>query len=219
MTTTAQRHDAPPRRGWRVPAGLVALAVVPVVAGAFRLVELGGGTGVAPGDGRLGPLVAHIVTAAGYAVLGAFQFAPRFRARRRGWHRVAGRLVVLCGLAGALSGLWLTLSGPDVGDLLSGIRLVFGTAWAAFLVLGFAAIRRRDPARHREWMIRAYAVGTGAGTQVFTLALWALAVGAPDRRAEALMMLAGWVVNVVVAEWAVRRSRRPVPNTRPLEAR
>ena len=39
---------------------------------------------------------------------------------------------------------------------------------AACLVLGFTAIRRRDIAAHRAWMIRAYAIGLAAGTQVFT---------------------------------------------------
>lgn len=39
---------------------------------------------------------------------------------------------------------------------------------AACLVLGFTAIRRRDIAAHRAWMIRAYAIGLGAGTQAFT---------------------------------------------------
>ena len=38
----------------------------------------------------------------------------------------------------------------------------------AFLVLGFTAIRRRDIPAHRAWMIRAYALGLGAGTQAFT---------------------------------------------------
>ena len=39
---------------------------------------------------------------------------------------------------------------------------------AAALVLGFAAIRRRDLPAHRAWMIRAYAVGLAAGTAVGT---------------------------------------------------
>ena len=39
---------------------------------------------------------------------------------------------------------------------------------AAAIVLGFTAIRRRDIAAHRAWMIRAYALGLGAGTQAFT---------------------------------------------------
>lgn len=209
MTTTTLRH-----RAW-APAGLVALSLVPVIAGALRLVEIGGGPRL-PGEpyysAAPGPLVAHIVTVTVFALLGAFQFAPRLR--RSGWHRVAGRLVVLSGLGGALSGLWLALfqHRPEISDLLTGFRLVFGTAWLVFLVLGFAAIRRRDFARHRAWMVRGYAVGMGAGTQVFTNAPWALAVGTPGPLTEAVLMLAGWLINLAVAEWLIRR---PSPGVRP----
>ncbi|GAA1306267.1 DUF2306 domain-containing protein [Saccharothrix xinjiangensis] len=219
MTTTTPRRAAPARRGWLLPAGLIALSLVPVLAGAFRLVELGGGARLLPDGGEhhlgtAGPLAAHIVTVSAYAVLGAFQFAPGFRARRRGWHRVAGRLLVLCGLVGALSALWLALSGhrAGVGALGAGSRLVFGAAWALFLVLGFAAARRRDFAGHRDWMIRGYAVGLGAGTQVLTLASWSAFAGEPGRLAEALLMVAGWLINLLVAERAIRRSRDPHPS-------
>ena len=76
---------------------------------------------------------------------------------------------------------------------------------AACLVLGFAAIRRRDIAAHRAWMVRAYALGLAAGTQAFTeplgVALFGDAVVVSD-----LAKGAGWVVNLAVAEWVVRRS-------------
>ena len=48
---------------------------------------------------------------------------------------------------------------------------------AACIVLGFAAIRRGDVARHRAWMTRAYALALGAGTQVFTLGIGAAVFG------------------------------------------
>ena len=46
-----------------------------------------------------------------------------------------------------------------------------GSAMLVTIVLAFAAIRRRDIARHRAWMIRSYAIGLVAGTQVFTLGI------------------------------------------------
>ena len=46
-----------------------------------------------------------------YALLGAFQFAPGFRRRLPGWHRAAGRLVVLCGPCAATGGPSLSASG------------------------------------------------------------------------------------------------------------
>ena len=77
------------------------------------------------------------------------------------------------------------------------------------IVLAVNAIRRRDFASHGTWMTRAYAIGLGAGTQVLTHLPWFILVGGkPGELPRAVMMGAGWVINVVVAEWIIRR-RRP----------
>lgn len=202
------------KRQWLVPAGLVLLSLVPVVAGAVRVTELSGGAALTPENARFVtspvPVVVHIVGASLYCLLGAFQFVPGLRRRRPGWHRTAGRVLVPFGLAAALSGLWMTVfyARPPADDLLlTPIRLVFGTAMAACLVLGVAAIRRRDIPRHRAWMARGYAIGLGAGTQVFTHLPWVLLLGAPDETTRAVLMGAGWVINLAVAELVILRRR------------
>jgi hypothetical protein len=74
----------------------------------------------------------------------------------------------------------------------------------ACLVLGVSAARGRDIPAHRAWMIRAYAIGLAAGTQVFTEPLGSAVFGTGDVRDD-LAKGAGWVLNLAVAEWAVRR--------------
>ncbi|MGP4102021.1 DUF2306 domain-containing protein [Nonomuraea sp. KM90] len=204
------------RAGWFVPTGLIVLSFVPVVAGAVRMTELVGGAEITAANARFVaspvPVLVHIVAVSVYSVLGAFQFAPRFRRRRPGWHRRAGRILVGCGLAAALSGLWMTLfSALPPGDegLLGAFRLVFGTAMLVSIVLGLAAILRRDVRRHRAWMMRAYAIALGAGTQAVTQAIWLAIYGPPDHLTRSLLLGAAWVINVVVAEWIIRRGRRP----------
>jgi predicted membrane protein DUF2306 len=210
-----------PRRGpgrgtWLVPVALIVLSLVPIIAGSLRLVELSGGAAILPAKPTSPqPLVLHIVSASLYSVLGAFQFSAGFRRRRPGWHRVAGRLLVVLGLLVALSALWLTVFTPRFegsGQLYQVFRLVFGSAMALSIVLGFLAIRRRDVARHRAWMIRAYAIALAAGAQVFTLGIGEAIVGKGDT-SSALFAGAGWVINLAVAEWAIRRrpARRVVP--------
>ena len=214
---TAQRRVAP---AWLVPTALIALSVVPIVAGAFRLTGLAGGEEITPENARFFaaplPLVLHILSASLYCVLGAFQFAPGFRQGRPGWHRVAGRLLVLCGLVAALSGLWMTQFYPPADidcHLLYGFRLLFGSAMFLSIFLGLAAILQRDIPRHRAWMIRGYAIGLGAGTQFLTNVPWILIFGTPDGLSRDLLMGAGWAINLVVAEWIIRR-RLPSPNRR-----
>ncbi len=210
------KTDTPPT-GWLIPAALLLLSAVPIAAGAFRIAELTGGGSVTPDKITLEnarffasplPVTLHIVGSSLYAVLGAFQFAPGFCRRHPGWHRAAGRVLVVCGLAAALSGLWMTqfYPPPDYdGRLLYALRLLFGSAMVLSLVLGVAAIRQRDFAGHRAWMIRAYAVGLGAGTQVFTHLPLLLFPDALGELTRALCMGAGWVLNLAVAEWLIRR--------------
>lgn len=211
------------RREWMIPAGLVVLALVPTLAGAVRVAELAGDPVVTPANARFVaeplPVLLHVVGAVIYALLGAFQFAPGFRRRHRRWHRMAGGLLIPAGFLVAGTGLWMTATFPwAVGDGLAVYleRLLFGTMMLVSLILGLDAIRRRAFADHGAWMVRAYAIGMGAGTQVLTHLPWAVPMDAPpDGAPRAVMMGLGWVLNLVVAEWVIRRgtvqSRRLVP--------
>ena len=150
-----------------------------------------------------------------YAVAGAFQFPARLRRGHRVWHRRAGRVLVGAGLGVAGSGLWMTLFYPAApgGDLLWTVRLVVGSATAASLVLGFVAIRRRDVAAHRAWMIRAYALAVAAGTQAFTQGVGEGVFGISDL-STGLSVSSGWLVNAAVAEWIIRRPGAHRPEAR-----
>jgi uncharacterized membrane protein len=219
--TTTRTRPAPGRRpgarrrtGRWVPPALVALNLTPVVSGVLRLVEIGGGPALMPANPRIEsspvPLVVHVLGALVYAVLGAFQFSARLRRRHLDWHRRSGRILVGAGLAVALSGLWMTLFYADApgGALLWVIRLVVSVAMAGSLGLGFAAIRRRDIPAHRAWMMRAYALGLGAGTQAFTEGIGEALFGTGDLT-KAISMGSAWALNALVAEGIIRR-----PSTR-----
>src|SRR5689334_8126142 len=214
MTTRTTTSQTPPRRaGWQVPALLILLSLVPATAGTARLAELARGAAVTAANARFFaqplPVVLHILAVIPFSILGALQFAPAFRRRHRGWHRAAGRVLGVCGLVAALTGLWMAHFYPwpeGDGEALYVLRLVFGSAMAASIVLGVGAARRRDLAAHGAWMTRAYAIGMGAGTQVLTHLPWFILVGGrPGESSRAVMMGAGWVINLAVAEWAIRR--------------
>ncbi len=57
-------------------------------------------------------------------------------------------------------------------------------------------------------MIRGYAIGVGAGTQVLTHVPWFILVGQPGELTRAVLMAAGWVINLVVAEWTIQKESR-----------
>jgi uncharacterized membrane protein YozB (DUF420 family) len=201
---------------WGVPAALIILSLLPLTAGSLRVLEIAGGPHILPANARIAavpaPLVVHLIAAAFYALFGSLQFSARLRRGRPNWHRRSGRMLVGAGMLVALTGLWMTLfyTGAPGGDLLWAVRLLVGTAMAASIVLGFTAIRRRDIAAHRAWMIRAYALAVAAGTQVFTQGVGEGLFGASEL-STALSVSSGWVINAAVAEWVIRRpfTRRP----------
>lgn len=202
---------------WRIPVALIALSLVPALAGTARLAQLAGGANITPENARFFmtplPFVIHIIAVIMYSVLGAFQFSPGFRTQRRGWHRAAGRILVPCGLLAATSGLWMTQFYPwpaGDGQVLYVERLFVGSAMMVSIGLGLYEITRRDFVAHGAWMMRAYALGLGAGTQVLTHLPWFVFVGGkPSEGPRAVLMGAGWVINIIVAEWIIRRRSFP----------
>jgi hypothetical protein len=62
-------------------------------------------------------------------------------------------------------------------------------------------------------MMRAYAIGLGAGTQVLTLLIGELVFGPPDAVARGLLNGAGWAINLALAEWIIRRRHSPPART------
>ena len=198
-------------RSWPVPMALVALSALPLTAGMFRLIQLAGGPALIPADHRFAgfplPLAVHLVGVMTYVLVGVLQFVPQFRRRHLTWHRRAGRVLAVAGLLVAVSALWMTLfyeTKPGTGSVLFVLRLVFGSAMVVCLVRGVTTIRRRDITAHRAWMIRAYAIGLAAGTQAFTGGIGGAIFGTGVLAAD-LAKGAGWVINLTVAEWAIRR--------------
>ena len=200
-----------------IPIALIVLSAIPFLGGIVRLTGLASGVAITPENARFVavplPVVLHIICATIFSILGAFQFAPEFRRARLGWHRMAGRVLVVCGLVTAVTGLWMAQFYPFTEFLQNGLlyafRLIFGFAMIVSLVLGTLAIMRRDIAQHSAWMMRGYAIAQGAGTQALVTLLWMAFFGTPSAMTRSLLMGAGWIINLLVVEWILRRSSRP----------
>lgn len=199
--------------GWLLPAGLITFGLVPILANALRRVAMAVAP-AAPSSGEGGgmslPVILHVFGATVFVVLGALQFSAGFRRRRPSWHRIAGRLATLAALLAAGSGIWLAFATlADYSPLLFVFRLLAAAGLALCIILGFRAIRQRRLPRHRAWMIRAFAIGLGAATQVFTLGFGEGIFGESEL-SIALLNGAGWAINLAVAEWIIRRTSRRV---------
>ncbi len=201
---------------WLIPLGLILLTLVPSIAGVFRLAGLAQGGPVTAENARFftAPIAVtiHIVGSFFFGVFGALQFSPGFRAAYPRWHRNAGRPVIVAGAAAALTGLYLAIVFPHLesdGPTLFSVRMVVGSAMFLSIVLAVRAILRRRFAEHGAWMMRAYALGMGAGTQVFTHLPWIIAGGGslPTGYTRDAAMAVAWLINLAFVEWLLRRHK------------
>jgi hypothetical protein len=208
-------------RDFKVPALLVALTLVPILGGIARFRSMTGGAPATVENARFlaarAPIIIHIISATLYCLLGAFQFGRALRLRWPGWHRRGGRVLVLAGLLAALSGAWMTvfyaIPAGLQGPILYWVRLAVAGATVASILLALSSILRRDVARHEAFMIRAYALAQGAGTQVLVLVPWMIATGRREGLTRDLLMALSWAINIAVAELIIR-SRQRVPRRR-----
>jgi uncharacterized membrane protein YozB (DUF420 family) len=211
----------------RTPRLVVAIAVVALVATPVLLypyVGLDRGSSRIPVTTELhyAVLVVHVVTASVAMLVGVLQLIPRVRARRV-VHRRLGRVFLVVGLvAFALTGIPLALSTPS-GDVTRYGVLVPAVAWPVCASLGWLAIRDGRVVAHREWMIRTYALTFFAMTTrlVVPVLLAAQMPFRSDRSPGAVRELvestipygqwAGWIIDLAVAEYVIRRLRRAAP--------
>ena len=190
---------------------LLLLNAVPIAAGMSRL---SGMHVITPENARFvaSPIATalHIVGSSVFGLVGIGQFVDAFRRWSPVWHRRAGWVLVVSGLVSALSGLWMTGFFPRVkgdSDLLDAFRMVFGVAMTTCLSVALYAARKRDFLRHAAWMMRGYAIGMGAGTQVVLFIPWVVVVAAPNALVRAMLLGAGWTINLLLAEWWISRGR------------
>lgn len=102
----------------------------------------------------------HIVPGLLFMLLGPLQFSSTLRARHLAWHRFSGRIFVICGLVIGVSALVMSIGMPAIGGVNQAAATTLFSAFFLYsLCQAFWHIRRQEIALHREWMIRAFAVG------------------------------------------------------------
>lgn len=164
---------------------------------------------------------AHVTLGAVYLALALPQFLPGLRARRPRLHRAFGRLAVAAGLVAGLTAVAIGIAFPFSGFSETAVTLPFALLFLVSLGRGIWLARGRNFAKHREWMIRALAVGTSIATMrlVFVPAL--LLLGEPtDERARELSTQSfaiAFALHVAVAEYWIRRTRRGTSGSALLE--
>jgi uncharacterized membrane protein len=106
----------------------------------------------------------HILPAGLFLVLVPLQFVPSVRQKHLQYHRWMGRILVVCGLIVGISALVMSFKMNIGGPNESAATTLYAIVFLFCLSKAYLHIRRKEVARHREWMIRMYGVGLGVAT-------------------------------------------------------
>ena len=106
----------------------------------------------------------HITPGLLFILLAPLQFVRRLRNRKPKLHRWIGRIALVCGLIIGSSALVMSPQMAIGGPNESAATMLFAIVLLVSLVKAYVHARKRRFALHREWMIRAFAVGFAAAT-------------------------------------------------------
>jgi len=101
----------------------------------------------------------HIVPGFLFMVLAPLQFVSSIRRRRPVLHRWIGRVVLASGMIIGCTALRMSPQMAIGGANETAATMLFAILFLFALVKAYLSIRRRNVARHREWMIRGFAIG------------------------------------------------------------
>jgi uncharacterized membrane protein len=153
----------------------------------------------------------HFTAGGLWAVLAPFQLWGRIRSRFIAFHRAAGRIAAVAGVITALSGISLVFAMPERPVSERSVMTSFFLLFLFFLGKAVAAIRARNIAAHREWMVRMIALGLGPMTQRIIFPVFLLSFGIRSTpQFWDLFVTAAWLggaINLFVCEWWLSRGR------------
>jgi uncharacterized membrane protein len=152
----------------------------------------------------------HIASGGVFLLLLPLQLSGRVRARRPALHRASGRVMLGAGLGMVSTALYFGLLMPYAGSR-EAVAIALVSVWFLYAAgRAIQAIRRREVATHREWMLRAIAVPLGVSVVrivALALELTLLSAALGLRTVFALSIWIGWAITLAGAELWIRRTR------------
>ncbi|WP_226363949.1 DUF2306 domain-containing protein [Pseudonocardia abyssalis] len=173
-------------------------------------------------------LVLHIACGSVALLTATVQVWPRLRRTHPVVHRTSGRVYLAAVLVGGVAVLGVAPFGLSGGPTAQVANTMLGLLWVLTAVAGHRAARQPRFAAHREWMLRSVALTFSIVANRFWSTVCVLVFapsvtsGGPVDAAELAQAVGvstwlSWVVNLLVVEWWLQRTRSPAP--RPVRER
>lgn len=157
------------------------------------------------------PLVTtlHMLSGIIFILLAPLQFWSKFRNKNLGLHRSLGKLLVLCALVSGVYGIVSVTVLPGFGGLASETAAwLFGPLFVFSILRAFQCARGKNIAEHREWMIRAFALGLGVGVQRLLIATFLVTTNYGFDQIFGPALWLGFSINLLVAEVWINVTRK-----------
>lgn len=150
----------------------------------------------------------HILPGFFFMVLGPFQFVAKLRSRNLNVHRWCGRVYVACGLVTGVTALMLGVVVGFGGATETSAVVFFSTLFLVFLAKALRHILHREIDLHREWMIRAFALGLSISTMRPLVGLFFALTDLSFPEILGIVFWLAFSLHLVVAEVWVHHTRR-----------
>ena len=183
-----------------------------IVAGLIPSVNPSGG---APFDNGFGqhPVLTfmHILPGMLFMLLGPWQFMPAIRTRYPLFHRVSGRIYIICGYIVGASALCMPFIMLPIGGVNeAAASILFSIFFLICLSKAWWHIMQQHISLHREWMIRAFAIGLAVSTVRPIIVMFFAFSGLLPQVFFGTAFWIGFTLHAVVAEVWINETR-PTP--------
>lgn len=153
----------------------------------------------------------HILPALLFIILGLLQFAKRIRTKYPRFHRWNGRVLLILGAVVGVSGIVMGFKMAISGVSETAATTFYGSLFLFSLTKAFVLIRQRKIDLHREWMVRAFAIGMAVTTTrpivgIFFATSRFTGLTPQDFFGTALWI--GFTLHLILAEVWINRTRR-----------
>ncbi len=144
----------------------------------------------------------------GIALLaGLLQFSKKLRSRHLSWHRALGKTYLIAVLLSGSAGLYIAFYATGGLICVTGFESL-AILWLYTSATAYRAIRNRDIDRHKEWMIRSYALCFAAVTLRILGPVFQFGFGMSFIPAYQIIAWLSWMLNLLVAEIIIRNKRQ-----------
>lgn len=154
-------------------------------------------------------MLTHIGAGIVALLVGALQFAPGLKHRRR-LHRATGSVYCAAVAVGGLAGL--KASGFAFGGVSNTVAFgLMSSVWLLTTAMALWSIACGQVSAHQRWMKRSYAITLAAVTLRIELGLLIFLGGLSFRETYLIVPWTSWVLNLLIVEWWPAVTRFSLP--------